>query len=100
MIEAVIFDIDGTLVDSVDLHASAWVEAFQQFGHQVLFEDARRQIGKGGDQLLPVFCRNRRSSISAMSWRSIEAKSLRNAISRGHCLPPGPGIDAALTGRG
>jgi HAD superfamily hydrolase (TIGR01509 family) len=55
MIEAVIFDIDGTLVDSVDLHASAWVEAFQQFGHQVRFEDARRQIGKGGDQLLPVF---------------------------------------------
>ena len=31
------------------------MEAFQQFGHQVLFEDARRQIGKGGDQLLPVF---------------------------------------------
>jgi HAD superfamily hydrolase (TIGR01509 family) len=55
MAEAVIFDIDGTLVDSVDLHASAWVDAFQQFGHQVLFEDARRQIGKGGDQLLPVF---------------------------------------------
>ena len=55
MAEAVIFDIDGTIVDSVDLHASAWVEAFQQFGHQVSFEDARRQIGKGGDQLLPVF---------------------------------------------
>ena len=27
MAEAVIFDIDGTIVDSVDLHASAWVEA-------------------------------------------------------------------------
>jgi beta-phosphoglucomutase-like phosphatase (HAD superfamily) len=33
MIEAIIFDIDGTLVDSVDLHAKAWQEALQHFGH-------------------------------------------------------------------
>lgn len=55
MIQAVIFDIDGTLVDSVDLHALAWHEAFAQFGHAVTFEQARSQIGKGGDQLLPAF---------------------------------------------
>lgn len=55
MVEAVIFDIDGTLLDSVDLHAQAWQEAFRHFGHDVRFEDARAQIGKGGDQLLPVF---------------------------------------------
>ena len=82
MVEAVIFDIDGTLVDSVDLHASAWVEAFQQFGHQVLFEDARRQIGKGGDKLLPVFLSKQEIDDSARNWRSSEAKSLRNAICR------------------
>jgi HAD superfamily hydrolase (TIGR01509 family) len=52
---AAIFDIDGTLVDSVDLHASAWQEAFARFGHDVSFEQARSQIGKGGDQLVPVF---------------------------------------------
>ncbi|WP_408249917.1 HAD family hydrolase [Paraburkholderia xenovorans] len=28
MTKAAVFDIDGTLVDSVDLHASAWQEAF------------------------------------------------------------------------
>ena len=55
MLEAVIFDVDGTLVDSVDLHARAWVEAFREFGHEVGFADVRGQIGKGGDQLLPVF---------------------------------------------
>jgi beta-phosphoglucomutase-like phosphatase (HAD superfamily) len=59
MAEAIIFDIDGTLVDSADLHAKAWVEAFQHYGHQVRFEDVRRQIGKGGDQLLPVFLSKR-----------------------------------------
>ncbi|HST52449.1 MAG TPA: HAD family hydrolase [Pyrinomonadaceae bacterium] len=55
MIEAVIFDVDGTLVDSVDLHAQAWQEAFARFGKQIPYERVRSQIGKGGDQLMPVF---------------------------------------------
>jgi HAD superfamily hydrolase (TIGR01509 family) len=55
MPRAVIFDVDGTLVDSVDLHARAWQDAFRLYGREVPFEDVRRQIGKGGDQLMPVF---------------------------------------------
>ncbi|HZS04194.1 MAG TPA: HAD family hydrolase [Blastocatellia bacterium] len=55
MIRGVIFDIDGTLVDSVDLHARAWQEAFSHFGKEIPFEEVRSQIGKGGDQLMPVF---------------------------------------------
>jgi beta-phosphoglucomutase-like phosphatase (HAD superfamily) len=55
MPQAAIFDVDGTLVDSVDLHASAWQEALVKFGHNVTFEQARSQIGKGGDQFIPVF---------------------------------------------
>jgi len=52
---AAIFDLDGTLLDSVDLHAIAWHEAMVKFGHDVSFEQARSQIGKGGDKLIPVF---------------------------------------------
>jgi HAD superfamily hydrolase (TIGR01549 family) len=59
VVKAVIFDIDGTLVDSVDLHARAWQEAFAHFGKQFPFEKVRYQIGKGGDQLLPVFLSER-----------------------------------------
>ena len=53
--KAVIFDIDGTLLDSVDFHAEAWRQAFLRFGRDIPFADIRTQIGKGGDQLLPVF---------------------------------------------
>ncbi len=55
MIEAVIFDIDGTIVDSVDLHAKAWQRTFSKFGKNILLEAIRSQIGKGADQLLPVY---------------------------------------------
>ena len=55
MPSAILFDIDGTLVDSVDLHAEAWRQAFQRFGRDVPFDEVRSQIGQGGDQLIPVF---------------------------------------------
>src|ERR1700760_1119953 len=55
MPKAAIFDLDGTLLDSVDLHALAWHEALVRFGHDVGFEQARGQIGKGGDKLVPYF---------------------------------------------
>jgi HAD superfamily hydrolase (TIGR01509 family) len=52
---AALFDVDGTLIDSVDLHAAAWQRALEKFGHHVSYERVRVQIGKGGDNLLPVY---------------------------------------------
>ena len=46
--------MDGTLVDTNDLHTASWVEAFRRFGHEIPFETVRRQMGKGGDQLIPA----------------------------------------------
>lgn len=55
MPKAVIFDLDGTLVDSNELHVEAWDRAFRKFGKQFPRERLRSQIGKGSDQYLPEF---------------------------------------------
>jgi HAD superfamily hydrolase (TIGR01509 family) len=54
MIGAVLFDVDGTLIDSNDLHAVAWRETFLHFGVDLPLETIRGQIGKGGDNLIPT----------------------------------------------
>ncbi len=49
---AVLFDIDGTLVDSNYLHVHAWVQAFAEVGHPVDAWRVHRRIGMGSEQLL------------------------------------------------
>jgi HAD superfamily hydrolase (TIGR01509 family) len=52
---AFIFDIDGTLVDSNELHVDSWDRTFRRFGKEFPREQLRAQIGKGSDQYLPEF---------------------------------------------
>ena len=53
-IKSVFFDIDGTLVDSNDMHVIAWDEAFRAIGVELSRETIHGQIGKGGDMLIPA----------------------------------------------
>lgn len=53
MTKAVLFDIDGTLIDSNDGHARAWVAALAEAGYAIPFERVRPLIGMGGDRVLP-----------------------------------------------
>ena len=55
MKKVLLSDIDGTLVDSNCLHTESWRRTFEHFDIEVGFDEAWRQIGKGGDQLIPVF---------------------------------------------
>ena len=53
MLKGVIFDVDGTLVDSNDAHAQSWVDTFREAGYDVPFDKVRPLIGMGADKLLP-----------------------------------------------
>jgi HAD superfamily hydrolase (TIGR01509 family) len=54
VIKAVLFDIDGTLVDSNDYHVAAWQTAFRRIGAKFDDQVVHDQIGKGTDMLVPT----------------------------------------------
>src|SRR5678816_4109302 len=53
-LRTVLLDVDGTLIDSNDAHARAWVGSLRAHGYVVPFEQVRPLIGMGGDKLLPA----------------------------------------------
>lgn len=52
--KGVIFDVDGTLVDSTDEHARAFVDAFSIFEHTIPYHRIRPLIGMGSEKLIPL----------------------------------------------
>lgn len=53
-LRGVIFDVDGTLVDSNPAHTQAWLRALQEAGLPADAEEIRRSIGMGGDKIIPM----------------------------------------------
>lgn len=51
---AVLLDLDGTLVDTNPTHVESYLRAFAAFGHSVDQPSIERQVGKGGDKLVPA----------------------------------------------
>lgn len=52
-LRVVLLDIDGTLIDSNDAHARAWVDAGAELGYRIPFDEVRPLIGMGGDKVMP-----------------------------------------------
>jgi HAD superfamily hydrolase (TIGR01509 family) len=82
VIRGVIFDLDGTLVDSNELHVLAWHDTFRHFHKDIPLERLREQIGKGGDQYLPEFLNERE-----MRDFGEEADKYRGEIFKKNYLP-------------
>jgi HAD superfamily hydrolase (TIGR01509 family) len=53
-IDALLFDLEGTLVDSSQTHLVAWLDAIHGCGYEVEPRRVAEEIDKGGDQLIPA----------------------------------------------
>jgi HAD superfamily hydrolase (TIGR01509 family) len=92
---AVIFDVDGTLVDSNDAHAQAWVDVLAERGRRVSFERVRPLIGMGGDKILPLL-----AGVEAESPEGEQLSLRRRELFERDQLPdlePTPGAPALVS---
>ena len=53
-VSALLFDIDGTLIDSNAAHAQTWAQALSEHGFPCEASRVRPFVGMGGDKLLPA----------------------------------------------
>ncbi|HVG45018.1 MAG TPA: HAD family hydrolase [Longimicrobium sp.] len=91
---AAILDVDGTLIDTNDAHAHAWVDVCNEFGYPVAFGRVRELIGMGGDRVLPAL-----TGLSEESETGEEMTARRGKVFRERYLPscrPFPGARALL----
>lgn len=88
-ITTVLLDLDGTLLDSNDAHARAWVSALEEFGIIREYRDVRKLIGMGSDHLLPAL-----TDLSSEDAMTEKISKRRGEIFRSHylyTLQPFPG---------
>lgn len=79
---AVLLDVDGTLIDSNDAHAHAWVDAGRETGHGVAYDYVRWLVGMGGDRVLPLL-----TGLDAESSAGRRVLECRGEIFRRDYLP-------------
>jgi HAD superfamily hydrolase (TIGR01509 family) len=94
-LSAIIFDVDGTLIDSNQAHVDAWATALKQHGYSVSPDRIAVEIGKGGDKLVP--------SILGQQIEKHDGEKLRKAhtaeftkLAQARGLSPFPGVSDLL----
>ena len=94
-IRGVLLDVDGTLVESNDAHARAWVEALSEYGFFIPFELVRPLIGMGGDKLLPTVAPGL-SSQAGVGQQIVERRKIIFLQRYAPHLQPTPGARALI----
>lgn len=89
-LSAFIFDLDGTLVDSNDLQIDAWVQALSDHGYKVSRDRIAKEVGKGGDQLVPDLVGNEADEKDGKALRAAQPSHAMALLkSRGVAALPG-----------
>jgi HAD superfamily hydrolase (TIGR01549 family) len=87
-LRAMIFDLDGTLIDSAYVHALAWQASFRTIGWVVPAWELHRLVGMGGDLLANTVARARGHTLTAARRKSLESTQADRFLQRaGECAP-------------
>lgn len=88
-LDGIIFDLDGTLIDSNRLHTRAWSIALEKFGYRLGEDRIALEIGKGGSMLVPALVGREAEERRGDDLRSLHGEEYRRLIRDGVRTYPG-----------
>lgn len=97
---AVVIDVDGTLVDSVYLHAVAWQRAFRAHGIEIPAWRLHRLVGMGGDRFVAAAAGDLTERRIGDALRDAHAERFGALIPEVAALPGARTMLGELAGRG
>ncbi len=100
MLNALIFDVDGTLVDNNGLHALAWERAFRLAGYDLTADEIFPHIGKGGDMLVPSLIGFDKDRIDGDEIRDFHTAEFKSMIASVRAFPGVPELMHELNDKG
>jgi phosphoglycolate phosphatase-like HAD superfamily hydrolase len=93
---AFLFDLDGTLVDSVYEHVLAWREALEQVGIELSVWRVHRRIGMSGGLLINALLRETGTEITAKLVEQVQHRHTEAYARRSSQVRPLPGAKELL----
>ena len=93
---AFLFDLDGTLVDSVYEHVLAWREALEQVGIELSVWRIHRRIGMSGGLLINALLRETGTEITAKLVEQVQRRHTEAYARRSSQVRPLPGAKELL----
>lgn len=96
----VLFDVDGTLVDTTYLHTVSWAEALRQAGRPISMARIHRAIGMGSDKLLDHLLGDDRDRGGDDALRAVHDELMAGYASRLQPLPGAVELLRACARRG
>ena len=93
---AFLFDLDGTLVDSVYEHVLAWREALEQVGIELAVWRIHRRIGMSGRLLINALLRETGTEITAQLVEEVQRRYTEAYVRRSGQVRPLPGAKELL----
>lgn len=98
-VRLVLLDVDGTLVDTNQLHVIAWQRAFRGIGLEIPAWEIHRQVGKGGDKLVAAVAGERVEREQGDDVRSLHGDEFGALIDEARPLPGARELMLALRER-
>jgi HAD superfamily hydrolase (TIGR01509 family) len=93
---ALLFDLDGTLVDSVYQHVLAWQEALEEAGIELSVWRIHRRIGMSGGLFVHALLRETGRALAPEEERKIQESHARHYATRIQQVRPLPGARELL----